>query len=86
MYSNNFDEAYGKLRRDLEDRALRRVLKMTILFGARPHWCLVLGPLELRRVLPFRGILWGLPLAPEDHHTSLIESFHSAQVVSSHLL
>jgi hypothetical protein len=75
MYSNNFDEVCGKLRRDLEDRVSRRVLKMTIL-----------GPLELRRVLPFCGILWGLPLAPEDHHTSLIESFHSAQVVSSHLL
>jgi hypothetical protein len=82
MYSNNFDEVCGKLRRDLEDHVSRRVLKMTKLFGARPSgtW------LELRRVLPFRGILWGLPLAPEDHHTSLIESFHSAQVVSSHLL
>ena len=57
MYSNNFDEVCGKLRRDLEDHVSRRVLKMTMLFGARPHWCLVLGPLELRRVPPFRGIL-----------------------------
>src|SRR5207244_2006797 len=58
---------------------------LMVTIGARPTgaWCLVLGPLEFRRPA-FSRHSAGSP--QRDHHTSLIESFHSAQIVSSHLL